>query len=144
LARTDSIEKLEENETLEELISAIERDVQANKPAAALDRLHTYCMKKYAHLLEQHKIPFDKDEPLHSRAGKYIKAIENETKIRDISLKVMKSSISMFDSFNQIRNNELFAHDNEIVDKIEARFIFDSITSILRSIKGLEASRFGS
>jgi len=38
-ARTDAIEKFAENETLEELISAIERDIRADKPAAALDRL---------------------------------------------------------------------------------------------------------
>ena len=39
--RTDVIEKFEQSQTLEELISAIERDIQANKPQAALDRLHT-------------------------------------------------------------------------------------------------------
>ena len=143
IARTDGIDKFTENETLQELVTAIERDIQANKPEAALDRLHTYCMKKFAHLLEQHKLPFGKDEPLQSRAGKYIKAIETESKVRDISLKIMKSSISVFDSFNHIRNNESFAHDNDLVDRLEARFIFDSIANILRFIKGFEAKRFG-
>jgi hypothetical protein len=59
-ARTDAIEKFAENQTLEELISAIERDTQANKPEAALDRLHTYCMKKFAFVLDQKGIAFDK------------------------------------------------------------------------------------
>jgi hypothetical protein len=95
IARTDSIEKFAENQTLEELISAIERDIQANKPEAALDRLHTYCMKKFAHVLDQKGIPFDKEDPLHSRAGKYIRAIEREGKVRDISLKVMKRLIAL-------------------------------------------------
>jgi len=144
VSRTDAIEKFAENQTLEELVSAIERDIHASKPEAALDRLHTYCMKKFAHVLDQRKIAFDKDDPLHSRAGKYIKALEAEGKVRDISLRVMKSSISIFDSFNSIRNNESFAHDNEIVDKVEARFIFDAITNILRFMKGFEANRFGS
>ena len=144
LARTDAIDKFSENETLQELVLAIERDIQANKPEAALDRLHTYCMKKFAHLLLiDTKVEFDKDEPLQSRAGKYIKAIQSEAKIRDISLKIMKSAISVFDSYNQIRNNESFAHDNELVDRSEARFIFDSITTILRLIKAFEAKRFG-
>jgi len=100
-------------------------------------------MKKFAHLLDQHKVEFDKDEPLKSRAGKYFKAIQSEAKIRDISLKIMKSAISVFDSYNQIRNNESFAHDNELVDRSEARFIFDSITNILRFVKAFEAKRFG-
>jgi hypothetical protein len=41
--RTDALERFKRDETLEELIAAIERDIGANKPAAALDRLHTYC-----------------------------------------------------------------------------------------------------
>jgi len=101
-------------------------------------------MKKFAHLLEQRTISFEKDEPLQSRAGKYIKAIESDGKVRPISLRVMKSSISIFDKFNEIRNNESFAHDNEIVDRNEARFIFESLTNILRFLKGFEANRFGS
>ncbi len=143
VARTDAIEKFAENQTLEELISAIERDTQANKPEAALDRLHTYCMKKFAFVLDQKGIAFDKDAPLQNRAGKYIKALESEGRVRDISLKILKSSISIFDSFNSIRNNDSFAHDNEIVDKVEARFIFDAITNILRFMKGFETNRFG-
>jgi hypothetical protein len=143
IARTDPIEKFARNETLEELVSAIERDIRADKPAAALDRLHTYCMKKFAHVLEQKGLPFDRDDPLHSRAGKYIKALEQEGQVRTISLRVMRSSISIFDSFNAIRNNESLAHDNEIVDRIEARFIFDAVTAILRFMKGFETNRFG-
>src|SRR3546814_13364197 len=50
--RTDALDRFKRDETLEELIAAIERDIGANKPAAALDRLHTYCMKQFAHLLE--------------------------------------------------------------------------------------------
>jgi hypothetical protein len=42
----DAIDKFAGDETLEELVAAIDRDIAANKPAAALDRLHTYCMKK--------------------------------------------------------------------------------------------------
>jgi hypothetical protein len=142
-ARTDAIEKFAENQTLEELISAIERDIRANKPEAALDRLRTYCMKKFAYVLDRRGIAFDRDAPLQNRAGKYIKALEGEGRVRDISLKILKSSISILDSFNSIRNNDSFAHDNEIVDKVEARFIFDAITNILRFMKGFETNRFG-
>ena len=49
----DAFDKFAADETLEELIAAIERDIQANKSAAVLDRLHTYSMKKLAHLIER-------------------------------------------------------------------------------------------
>lgn len=76
--RTDTIERFATDETLDELVGAIERDIAANKPVAALDRLHTYCMKKFGHLLDQHGVPWERSEPLHSRVGKYAKVIDSK------------------------------------------------------------------
>lgn len=41
-----AFEAFEPSQTLDELIAAIRRDLDAKKPQAALDRLHTYCMKR--------------------------------------------------------------------------------------------------
>jgi hypothetical protein len=141
--RTDALERFKSDETLEELIAAIERDIGANKPAAALDRLHTYCMKKFAHLLEQRGIAWDRNDPLQSRVGKYVRALEGEREIREITRRITKSAISVFDQFNDVRNNRSFAHDNDLIDKAEARFIFDAISAFLRFVKTIETSRFG-
>jgi hypothetical protein len=143
IASTDAIERFTQNETLDELISAIQRDIGANRPQAALDRLHTYCMKKFGHLIETRGGSYERDEALHSRVGKYVKHLEGSAQLQPISLRIMKSSISVFDEFNNIRNNKSFAHDNEIVGLHEARFIFDSISNILRFIRSIEAARFG-
>jgi hypothetical protein len=64
IPRTDAIERFADNHALEELVTAIGCDIQASKPAAALDRLHTYCMKKFGHLLNERGISFSKDERL--------------------------------------------------------------------------------
>jgi Abortive infection C-terminus len=140
---TDAIDRFANDETLDELVAAIQRDIGANKPQAALDRLHTYCMKKFGHLIEGRGGTCGKDDPLHSRAGKYIKFLEAGGTLQPISTRILKSSISIFEEFNNIRNNKSFAHDNEIVGLHEARFIFDSISSVLRFIRSIEASRFG-
>lgn len=142
--RTDAIEKFKRDETLEELIAAIERDIAANKPAAALDRLHTYCMKKFAHLLDERGIACDRNDPLQSRVGKYVKAVEAERGLREITRRIIKSAISVFDQFNDVRNNTSFAHDNDLIEQAEARFIFDAISAFLRFVKSIETSRFGS
>jgi hypothetical protein len=142
--RMDAIDKFTRDETLEELVAAIDRDIAANKPAAALDRLHTYCMKKFAHLLTEREVAFDKNEPLQSRVGKYVRALESEQQLREITRRIVKSSISVFDAFNDIRNNQSFAHDNDLVDQAEARFIFDGVSAFLRFVKSIEAVRFGS
>lgn len=141
--RTDALEQFKHDETLEELIAAIERDIQANKPEAALDRLHTYCMKKFAHLLEKRGEACGRDDPLHSRVGKYIKALEAEHPLHEISKRIIKSGISIFEQFNDVRNNQSFAHDNDLIGKAEARFIFDAVTAILRFVKTTEAEKFG-
>jgi hypothetical protein len=141
---TDAIERFTQSETLDELVAAIQRDIAANKPQAVLDRLHTYCMKKFAHLIEARGGTCDKDDPLHSRAGKYIKALEAEKQLQPISTRIMKSSISIFEEFNNIRNNRSLAHDNELIDMQEARFIFDAISCVLRFVRSIEATRYGS
>ncbi len=101
-------------------------------------------MIKFRHLLDARGIQCEKLEPLNSRAGRYVKALETEKSLRPITLRIMKSSVSIFESFNSIRNNESFVHDNDIVDANEARFIFDNITSILRLLKSVESKDFGS
>jgi hypothetical protein len=141
--RTDALERSKRDETLEELIAAIERDIAANKPAAALDRLHTYCMKKFAHLLDERGIAWDRNDPLQSRVGKYVKALEAERDIREITRRIIKSAISVFEQFNDVRNDRSLAHDNDLIDKAEARFIFDAISAFLRFVKTIETSRFG-
>ncbi|MBV1711579.1 MAG: abortive infection family protein [Desulfomicrobium sp.] len=141
--RTDAIERFSRDETLEELVSAIERDIGANRPAAALDRLHTYCGKKFGHLLDGYGVTWTRDEPLHSRVGKYVKALEQGYTLTEMSKQIIKNAISVFDKFNFVRNNLSLAHDNDLSHHAEARFIFDSVTALLRFVKAIEAGRYG-
>lgn len=141
--RTDALYRFKEDETLDELIAAIERDVGANKPGAVLDRLHTYCMKKFGHLLDQRGIPVEKLEPLHSKVGKYVKALNNERALSDVTAQIVKNSIGVFEKFNHVRNQQSLAHDNEIMGQAEARFVYDSITALLRFVRSVEADKFG-
>lgn len=143
VSSTDALERFKTDYSLEELISAIERDITAQKAAAALDRMHTYCMKKFAHLLEGRGLHADRTEALHARVGKYVKAVEGERDLSEMSKRIMKSAISVFDQFNFVRNEQSLAHDNELIDAVEAKFIFDSVSAILRFIKSIEEARFG-
>ena len=141
--RTDAIDRFARDQTLEELVAAIERDIAANKPGPALDRLHTYCMKKFGHLLDRRGVSWERKEPLHSRVGKYVKALETTHPLRNASRQIIKNAIGVFEKFNYVRNDDSLAHDNELPDPAEARFLFDSIVAILRFIKNMEAGSFG-
>jgi hypothetical protein len=137
--RTDVIERFAPDETLEEIIAAIGRDIDAQKPVAALDRLHTYCMKRFGYLLDSHGVAWDRSEPLHARVGKYVKAVEAKHALTDVSRQIIKGAIGIFEKFNHVRNNNSMAHDNALISNAEAHFIFDSLGTILRFIKRIEA-----
>jgi hypothetical protein len=140
--RMDGIDRFSTGETLDELIKAIERDIQARKPQASLDRLHTYCMKLFGHLVEQLGGRITDADTLHGRAGMYIRALEARGTVQDTTIEIMRSFIAVFDKYNHTRNKWTFAHDNELSEKNEARLIFEGITAILRYLKNTEASRF--
>ncbi len=140
--QTDAIDTFVAGETLAELVQAINRDADAGKAGAALDRLHTYCMKKFAHLLTVHGAETNINEPLHSRVGKYVKILEVERDLRPMTKQILKNCIGIFQSYNDVRNNASFAHDNDIVIADEARFIFETIVSMLRFLQSVERSKF--
>lgn len=139
---TDSVIAFTRDETLEELVQAIRRDAEAGRPQAALDRLHTYSMKKFAFLLEQRGAAPGREEPLHSRVGRYVKLLDAERSLRPITKQILKNCIGIFQAYNDVRNNASFAHDNSVVEKDEARFIFETVISMLRFVRAIEAGQY--
>lgn len=141
---SSEIEAFEANETLQELVAAIRRDLDAGRPQAGLDRLHTYCMKRFASLIQKHGGGMcGENDPLHSRVGRYVRALKAERNLTEMSERIIKSSISAFEAMNDIRNNKSLAHDNQsLVSMEEARFIYDSVTALLRFLKTVDAQKF--
>lgn len=138
------IEAFEANETLQELVAAIRRDLDAGRPNAGLDRLHTYCMKRFSSLVIKHGgEPCGENEALHSRVGKYVKVLKTERNLTEMTERIIKSSISTFEAMNDIRNNQSLAHDNEyLVPMNEAKLIYENVTAVLRFIKTMDAPKF--
>jgi hypothetical protein len=137
------VEAFTQDRTLEELVADIERTLAANKPEVAIDHLHTYCMKKFAHLLDVRGQKCEKDEPLHSRFARYRKCLEEEQNLHEFTHRALKSFISLFESFNDLRNNHSLAHDNQLLLPMEARLIFSSVSAILVMLRAIESARYG-
>jgi hypothetical protein len=53
---------------------------------------------------------------------------------------ILKSSISVLDAFNDVRNNQSLAHDNEVLNQNESFLIFNNVTSAIRFVWALEQS----
>jgi hypothetical protein len=68
--------------------------------------------------------------------------VHTENPLQEMTLQILKNSIGVFDKFNHVRNNQSLAHDNDLLHKAEARFIFDSVSAVLRFVKSVDAARF--
>ncbi|AXB75912.1 hypothetical protein TQ38_004755 [Novosphingobium sp. P6W] len=137
------VEKFSGDPTLGELVEAIQREIQANKPHAALDRLHTYAMKKFADLLARDGIAVGHNDALHARAGRYINNLRQAAQIGEYSAKIAKSAVQVMEQFNHVRNNKSLAHDNEMLSLAEGRYVFEAVLSLLRFVKALDEAKFG-
>jgi len=140
---SDPLEAFSDEPTLLTLIEAIQREIQANAPHAALDRLHTYTVKKFTDLLEREGETAGEKETVQSRASRYISKLRQKGEIGEYSAKIAKAAVQVMEQFNYVRNNQSFAHDNTILGVAEGRYVFETVISLLRFIKTLDKGKFG-
>jgi len=104
------------------LAKSIREGIQRNEPEAELDRLHTYVVKYTRQLCDKHGIVYNKNTPLHSLFGGYAKCLRQNNMVEsEMTERILKSSISIMESFNKVRNEHSFAHDNPILNYNETQ-----------------------
>lgn len=127
--------------TFEKLAKSVQESIERNEPELGLDRLHTFLVKYFRVLCSNKGIDTKNDKPLHSLVGEYIKAIKGEGVIQsDITVRILKSSISIMEALGWVRNNQTFAHDNKILNYDESLLIFRHVTSSIRFIEAIEST----
>lgn len=128
-----------EEKGFEALAKAVREAIEKNEPEAGLDRLHTYLVKYFRNLCAKHGVTASKEKPLHSLVGEYIKAIKAKGLIEsEITERILKSTISVMEAFNKIRNDHSFAHDNAVLNYHESLLIYGHVTSSIRFIETIE------
>jgi hypothetical protein len=121
------------------LAKSIRESIGNGKPSDALDRLHTFLMRYLRELCTKHSITYDKDTPLHSLFGAYAKFLHEQKTLESVmSERILKSSISILDAFNSVRNNQSYAHPNPVLNHHEAVLIFNNVSNTLRYIEVIE------
>lgn len=127
------------NITLEFLISEMKSSLERGNPEAAIDRLHTFTTNFIRKLCVKNNIDLNKDKPLHSLLGGYIKDLKNKEKLEsNMSERILKSNISILEAFNDVRNNQSLAHDNKPLNKIESKFIFNGVVNAIKFLREIE------
>lgn len=121
------------------LAKSVREAIEKDEPESGLDRLHTFVVKYIRVLCQKHGITTEKDKPLHSLVGEYVKRLKKAGYIEsEMSERILKSSISTLEAFNRVRNEQSFAHDNQVLKYDESLLIFNHITSLVRFIEAVE------
>jgi hypothetical protein len=136
----DALEPNTDDADFQKLSEAIKECIEKNQPETGLDRLHTFITRYIRELCQNHKIEIKKEMPLHSIFGMYIKFLLANKLIDSImTIRILKSSISVMEAFNTVRNEKSFAHDNPILNYNESILIFNAVSNTLKFIQTIES-----
>lgn len=137
----DAFKDFSGDTTLPKLRASIAGDLVAEKPDVALDRIHTYCVKRFRALLAGRGTPVDASTPLHAIFGAYGKSLRNEGAVSAFALPTLHVQHKLFEGLNDARNKRSFAHDNDLLAVSEAQFIVDCVLASLAFIERIEAEK---
>lgn len=123
------------------LAKSVRGSIQTNEPEAGLDRLHTFVVKYVRVLCQRQGIDALKEKPLHSIFGEYLKSLKRRGLIESgMAERILKSTISLLEAFNDVRNNQTLAHDNPLLRRDEALLIFNNVASAIRFLAAVEGA----
>lgn len=134
-----------EEESITILLEDIDSSINRGHPELVIDRLHTYTIKYLRELSKKHYLSI-KDRhghfyPLHSLLGSLCKRYA-EDGIGGFSITALKSCISIFEKYNELRNDMSYAHDNPILNTNEASFAIRIMAEVLKYIETIEDSNY--
>lgn len=136
----DAVKANNDDKDFNHLAKLIKESIEKNEPESALDRLHTFLFKFLKELCKYHNVEFNQEETVNAVYGKYIKAIREKGWIESqMAEKIIQSTFAVMQSFNDIRNNKSFAHDNPILNYDESILIFNYVTTTIKFIQAIEA-----
>jgi hypothetical protein len=138
----DVIKDISKEEDFLTLSKLIHESIYQNEPRTSLDRLHTLLTKYIRLLCEKKSINVDKNKPIHSLFGEYIKYLKlNKLIESEMTERILKSSISIIEAFNEVRNNKSLAHDNQLLNNRESILIINNIINTIDYIESIESKK---
>lgn len=136
----DALAAIVEERDFEVVAQHVREAIDKNQPEGGLDRLHTFVVKYVRKLCQQRGVEVTREKPLHSMFGEYVKRLQAEGLLEsEMTARIAKSSISVLEAFNDVRNNKSLAHDNPILNYEESLLIFNHIAALIRFLKALES-----
>lgn len=121
----------------------IEHNMRTGNPELAIDRLHTYATVYLRKICILHSIEIKNNNncyyPLDTLIGSLMKYYKKgkycDNEFNEVAVKY---SISVFNKFNSLRNNNSAAHSNNLLNKEDAEFAVKIVTNMLEYIDKIE------
>jgi hypothetical protein len=124
------------------ILRAVRESIDRDEPELGLDRLHTLTIKYVRVLAQKRGLTVDREKPLHSVFGEYVKALKASGAVESVMTeRIFKSAIGTFEAFNTVRNRQTLAHDNPVLGYEESMFIFNQVCSLLRFVRQIESAQ---
>lgn len=125
---------------LELLAREVKAAIDANRPEAGIDRLHTYTVKYIRRRCAERGIPHDRSKPLHSVFGEYANALKAAGLIDSkMGVQIIRGVGRAFEAYNDVRNNQSLAHDNPVLGYDEALLIYNHVCGVIRFLNAVDA-----
>ena len=124
-------------EKIDKLIEDINQSIADEKPEFTLDRLHTLIHNYMRELCDKYNIVYEKKDGINQLMKRYNKII-NEKFESKLTKTILSQTASIFSEYNKVRNNQSYAHDNDILNKAESLLIYRNIVNIYEFIKTIE------
>jgi hypothetical protein len=139
VAELDALSATGDERDFETVATQVREVIEKNQPKAGLDRLHTFVIKFVRTLCEGRGITVTREKALHSLFGEYVKWLREDGHLdSEMTARILKSSISVLEAFNDVRNNQSLAHDNPVLNYDESLLIFNHVASSVRFIRVVE------
>ncbi|MEB4593923.1 abortive infection family protein [Bacillus amyloliquefaciens] len=136
ITELESISLTDSNSAL--LLDDIKASIENGNPQLALDRLHTFTVKYIKKLCIKLGIKTE-NKPLHGLYGEYVRYLKDENYIEsEMTIKIVRSSITILEQFNHVRNQRSFAHDNDILNTNESMYIYKSVSNLISFLIQIE------
>ncbi|MBN8884455.1 MAG: abortive infection family protein [Rudaea sp.] len=139
IGELDALVGAGDGKDFELLASQVRQAIEGDQPGAALDRLHTFVVRFIRSLCEEQGSAAAKDTALHALFGGYVKKLKEAGHLEsEMTSRILKSSISVLEAFNDVRNNQSLAHDNPTLNYDESLLIFNHVAASVRFLRALD------
>lgn len=135
---TQFIDNTHPEKQIVDLINNINDSIEKGTPQFTLDRLHTLMCYYVKELCDNHGIEYeDREDKLNQVFKRYSEFIADKLE-SDLSKTIIIQTGSIFDKYNHVRNNQSYAHDNDILNEAESLLIYKDIVNVFEFIQTIE------